>query len=106
MSANPIIVHGDGLQSRSLTWVGDIVEGLLAVSDSEGLAGQAFNLGSTEEISILELAKLISKITGAKIIHGDSNHGDSQRRVPDIGMNSVISWKAKTSLQDGLSQLR
>ena len=106
MSSNPIVVHGDGLQTRSLTWVGDVIEGLLAVSDAEGIEGKAFNLGSTEEITMFKLAELISEITGAEIVYGESNHGDSRRRVPDISMNTEISWEAKTSLQEGLSQLR
>ena len=106
MSSNPIVVHGDGLQTRSLTWVGDVIEGLLAVSDAEGIEGKAFNLGSTEEITMFKLAELISEITGADIVYGDSNHGDSRRRVPDISMNTEISWEAKTSLQEGLTQLR
>ena len=106
MSSNPIVVHGDGLQTRSLTWVGDVIDGLLAVSDTEGIEGEAFNLGSIEEITMLKLAELISEITGADIVYGESNHGDSRRRVPDISMNTAISWEAKTSLQEGLSQLR
>ena len=106
MSSNPIVVHGDGLQTRSLTWVGDVIDGLLAVSDTEGIEGEAFNLGAIEEITMLKLAELISEITGADILYGESNHGDSRRRVPDISMNTAISWKAKTSLQEGLSQLR
>jgi nucleoside-diphosphate-sugar epimerase len=86
--------------------VGDVIEGLLALSDTDGLEGQAFNLGSTEEITMLKLAQLISEITGAKIVHGNPNHGDSLRRLPDVSMNSAISWEAKTPLQEGLSQLR
>ena len=55
---------------------------------------------------MFKLAELISEITGSEIVYGDSNHGDSRRRVPDISMNTAISWEAKTSLQEGLSQLR
>ena len=106
MSANPIVVHGTGLQTRSLTWVGDVIEGILSVSDIDGLAGKAFNLGSTDEVTMIDLAKYISEITGAEIIFGEPNHGDSKRRLPDITMNDSISWKATTTLQSGLSQLR
>lgn len=106
MEANPIVVHGDGMQTRSLTWVGDIIEGLLTLTDKDGLDGQAFNLGSTEEVSMLELAQIISKLRGVEIIFGESNHGDSRRRLPDLSMNETISWKAVTTLQQGLSQLR
>lgn len=106
MSANPIVVHGNGMQTRCLTWVGDIIEGLLILTDQDGLDGQAFNLGSTEEITMLGLAQIISEIRNVEIVHGKSNHGDSRRRLPDVSMNETISWKASTSLRDGLSQLR
>jgi hypothetical protein len=55
---------------------------------------------------MLELANQISKIRGVRIIHGDTNHGDSKRRLPDVSMNQKISWKATTNLSDGLAQLR
>ena len=105
MAADPILVHGDGSQTRSLTWVGDIIGGLLKLTDIDGLEGDAFNLGSTNEITMLELANMISKIRGVRIIHGDANHGDSKRRLPDVSMNSKISWEAKTPLSEGLTQL-
>ena len=105
MAANPIVVHGDGSQTRSLTWVGDIIDGLLKLTDIDGLEGDAFNLGSTNEITMLELANIISKIRDVRIIHGDANHGDSKRRLPDVSMNSKISWEAKTPLSEGLTQL-
>jgi len=105
MAADPILVHGDGSQTRSLTWVGDIIDGLLKLTDIDGLEGDAFNLGSTNEITMLELANMISKIRGVRIIHGDANHGDSKRRLPDVSMNSKISWEAKTPLSEGLTQL-
>ena len=106
MAAEPIVVHGDGGQTRSLTWIGDVIEGLLTITDMGGLEGEAFNLGSTDEITMLELANMISEIRGVGIIHGDPNHGDSKRRLPDVSMNNKISWKANTSLTDGLAQLR
>ena len=106
MAAEPIVVHGDGSQTRSLTWIGDVIEGLLTITDMGGLEGEAFNLGSTDEITMLELANMISEIRGVGIIHGDPNHGDSKRRLPDVSMNNKISWKANTSLTDGLAQLR
>lgn len=105
MAANPIIVHGDGVQTRSLTWVGDVIEGLLKVADTEGISGQSFNLGSTDEITMLELANKIAILRDVEVTHGESNHGDSRRRLPDVTMNEAIDWYASTSLDDGLSQL-
>ena len=105
MESNPIVVHGDGLQTRSLTWIHDVIEGLVKVNDSTNLSGKAFNLGSNEEISMLDLATIIAELRGVEIVHGESNHGDSKRRLPDISMNKEIDWHAKTSLEDGLAQL-
>jgi len=104
--ANPIEVHGDGSQTRSMTWVGDVVEGMLKVGDLPNLCGMAFNLASGEEVSMLNLASMISEITGAKIVHTEANHGDSKRRVADLTGNDEIGWKASTSLAEGLTQLR
>jgi nucleoside-diphosphate-sugar epimerase len=104
--ANPIEVHGDGLQTRSMTWVGDVVEGMLRVGDLPNLCGMAFNLASEEEVSMHSLASMISEITGAEIVHTEANHGDSRRRVADLSGNDEIGWKASTSLAEGLAQLR
>ncbi|MBT4066525.1 MAG: NAD-dependent epimerase/dehydratase family protein [Euryarchaeota archaeon] len=106
MQANPIVVHGNGQQTRSLTWVGDIIDGLLILTDKDELNGQAFNLGSTEEVTMLELAQRISNLRGVEIVFGEPNLGDSKRRLPDLSMNESISWKATTTLQEGLAQLR
>ena len=105
MKANPIIVHGDGTQTRCLTWVGDIVEALLKVSDQDGLSGKSFNLGCEEETAMLDLAKKIAKLRGVQYEFGKPYHGDSKRRLPDVSMNEEINWKASTTLEDGLSQL-
>ena len=106
MAANPIVVHGDGEQTRSLTWIADVIEGLLKVSYIEGLTGKAFNLGSTQEVTMLELANLIAKMRDVEVVFGKENLGDSKRRLPDVSMNDAIQWQATTSLQQGLSQLR
>ena len=105
MESNPIVVHGDGLQTRSLTWIHDVIEGLLKVNDKSNLSGKAFNLGSNDEISMLDLATKIAKLRGVGVTHGDTNHGDSRRRLPDVSMNKEIQWYARTTLDEGLSQL-
>ena len=105
MEASPIEVHGDGLQTRSLTWVGDVVEALIKVGTQKGLEGQAFNLGSTDEIPMIDLANTIARLRGVEIVYTKPNNGDSRRRLPDISMNAAINWVAKTSLEEGLSHL-
>ena len=102
-SGQAIEVHGDGQQTRSFTWVYDVIEGMLKVSDQDGLAGKAFNLGRDEEVSILSLAERIAALGSAKIVMQGSYHGDSLRRLPDLTGNELISWRAKTSLDEGLA---
>ena len=105
LNSNPIMVHGDGTQTRSFTWVGDVIEALLKINDSSEVSGMSFNLGSNEETKIIDLARMISKLTEAEIEFGEQNHGDSLRRLPDLTLNEKISWKANTTLEQGLSQL-
>jgi len=62
----PLMVHGDGLQSRCFCYVKDTVEALVRLQESPASRGEVFNIGSTEEISILELAKLVIATLGSK----------------------------------------
>lgn len=58
----PITVYGDGNQRRCFTWVGDVVLALIALSEHSGAVGEIFNIGSTEEVTILELAKRVKAL--------------------------------------------
>ncbi len=106
-----IIVHGDGSQTRSLTFIDDLVRGLEAAGSIEGLAGLSFNLGSEDELSMLELAEriaaLVEQETGrSTILRFEAGYpGDSKRRLPDLSLTKKhLNWQAKTSLEDGLLQ--
>lgn len=111
-------VHGDGKQTRSLTWVDDIVRGIAlsgridsCLESGESLAGRSFNLGSIEEISMIDLGRAISQL-----VHERTNHlveiqmaegypGDSTRRLPDlIDAKASLGWSAITTLDSGLRQ--
>ena len=98
-------IHGDGTQTRSLTWVEDVVTGMLLVGDIPKLTGKSFNLGNTVETQINSLAELVCKFTGADKKYIDANHGDSKRRLPDVTGNQIIGWRATTSLESGLRNL-
>jgi UDP-glucose 4-epimerase len=92
LSGTPITVFGDGTQSRSLTYVSDVVGAMLKLMDSDKTAGQVYNIGNGKEISIMELAKLVKEMTGSSseivIIPYDQAYEegfeDMPRRVPDI----------------------
>jgi UDP-glucose 4-epimerase len=65
LRGEPITVYGDGSQRRCFTWVGDVVQALVALSEHPGAIGEIFNLGNTEEIAILELAERTKGLTGS-----------------------------------------
>jgi len=65
LRGEPITVYGDGSQRRCFTWVGDVVQALTAFSEHPGAVGEIVNLGNTEEVTILELAKRTKGLTGS-----------------------------------------
>ena len=88
----PITVHGDGLQTRSFTYVGDVVNGLIALMGDARAIGQVFNIGNTEEISIRDLAARVKGMTGSasEIVYipydqaYEAGFEDMPRRVPNL----------------------
>lgn len=108
-----IPIHGDGLQTRSFTYVSDTVEGIYAATVKQEANGEIFNIGSTHEITILELAKIIHRLSGAR---GEANirfvpyesftgkaYEDVRRRVPDVTRcSTVLGVTAKVGLEEGL----
>jgi UDP-glucose 4-epimerase len=65
LRGEPITVYGDGSQRRCFTWVGDVVRALIAFSEHPGAIGEIFNLGNTEEVTILELAERAKGLAGS-----------------------------------------
>lgn len=107
-----IPIHGDGMQTRSFTYVSDTVRGLAAVL-LDAPDGEIFNIGSTHEITIVDLAKTIHRLSGSE--HplqlnfipyneiGGRKYEDVRRRVPDISKaHRVLGFSAQVSLEDGL----
>ena len=92
LQGEPITIYGDGKQTRCFLHVRDAVEAIIRLMELPQTAGEAINIGSQEEISIEELAKLVSKLTGSSIppvyISYDKAYEtgfeDMPRRVPDI----------------------
>ncbi len=103
----PFTVHGDGSQTRSPCYVTDMVEGLFKAMFTEGTKGEIFNIGNSEEVSMLELVKRISKITGAeeKIEYKPLSQNDPVRRCPDISKaERVLNWRPAVNLDEGLQK--
>lgn len=103
LRGEPITVFGTGAQTRSFCYVSDLVDGLVR------LAGSAerypVNLGNPVELTVLEFAEAIRKITGAEseIVFHPLPEDDPQRRRPDISKaRRILGWEPRVSLEDGL----
>lgn len=101
----PLTVYGDGSQTRSFTYVNDLIEGIerLLLSDFT----EPVNIGNPVETSILEFAKIINEMTGNKagveFLPQNRIQGDPQRRKPDITRaKSILDWEPRVSLEEGL----
>jgi UDP-glucose 4-epimerase len=109
LSGNPITVFGDGTQSRSFTYVGDVVWALLKLMAEPRAVGQVFNVGNTEEVSIEGLATRIKALTGSsspivKIPYDqayEAGFEDMPRRVPHLEkIRNLIGYEPKVGLHE------
>jgi dTDP-glucose 4,6-dehydratase len=101
----PITVHGDGSQTRSLCYVDDLIEGIyrLIVSDHIG----PVNIGTPNESTIFSLAELIRDLVGSSssIVFVDRPVDDPEVRCPDIALaRNVLGWEPTVSVEDGLAR--
>jgi UDP-glucose 4-epimerase len=102
-------VHGDGTQTRCFTYISDAVSALIALAEHPATNGEVYNIGSSEEVSILALAHKIRELTSSqsKIIYVpyeqayEEGFEDMMRRVPDLTkINHLIGYAPTTSLDD------
>jgi dTDP-glucose 4,6-dehydratase len=103
LRGRPLVVHGDGSQTRSLCYVNDLVEGVIRLTSSEHQG--PMNLGNPEEVSVLELAKLIVDITNStsEIKFGPRPVDDPNVRRPDISLaQRILEWEPQVRLEEGL----
>jgi len=110
----PIVVHGDGSQTRSFTWVGDVVSALIGLVDNPGTCGEVFNVGNGAEISIRDLAAKVKLKTGSRspiefVPYNqvfDDSFEDMPRRVPDIAkIGKAIGYRPKVHLDEIIEQV-
>src|SRR5215831_4295636 len=109
LAGQPITVFGDGTQSRSFTYVGDVVDALVRLADEPRAVGEVFNIGNMDEVSIRELAERVKKATGScSPIHYvpydeayEAGFEDMPRRVPDITkIRKFVGYEPKVQLDD------
>lgn len=114
LAGDPITVFGDGQQTRSFGYVGDIVEGIIRLAIEERAIGQVFNLGNTEEISVLDLARRVKAATGSAspIVlvpyeeAYDAGFEDMPRRVPSLDKAAaLVGYTPKVALDEILDRV-
>jgi UDP-glucose 4-epimerase len=107
LAGAPITVHGDGSQRRCFTDVSDVVRALIGLIDHPGAIGEVFNVGSQQEISILDLAKKVKAATksASEIVFVpyekayEEGFEDMPRRIPDIGkIEKLVGYRPTVSL--------
>ena len=110
LARRPMVIFGDGEQTRDFTFVSDTAAGIVAAGFSDGCVGQTINLGSGREIKISSLAKMIAQVVGrpgGEIIHRDRRPGDVVRLMSDSSKaKRLLGFKTTVELRDGLIQLR
>jgi nucleoside-diphosphate-sugar epimerase len=114
LAGHPITVFGDGHQSRSFTFVGDVVRAMVALIDEPRAIGQVFNIGNGREISIGDLAMRIKEMTGSQspIVRipydqaYEEGFEDMPRRVPDISkIRALIGYEPTVELDEILGRV-
>jgi UDP-glucose 4-epimerase len=114
LAGEPITVFGDGSQSRSFTYVGDVVRAMLALINEPRAIGQVFNIGNGDEITIRDLAVKVKAMTGSasEIVTipydqaYEAGFEDMPRRVPDISrIRELIGYEPTVELEETLTRV-
>ncbi len=107
----PICIYGTGVQSRCFCYVQDVVDAVVGLMECDRAVGQIFNVGSSEEVSIKQLADRVIELTGSRseqeFVPYEVAYGrpieDMMRRVPSTErIRRAIGWQPKTSLDETL----
>jgi nucleoside-diphosphate-sugar epimerase len=109
LSGEPITVFGDGTQSRSFTYVGDVVDCMMRLVNEPKAVGQVFNIGNKQEVTILQLAEIVKSLTGSasriEFVPYDKAYEegfeDMPRRVPDLTkVTQLVGYEPKVQLNE------
>ena len=109
MKQEPLVIYGDGLQTRDFTYVEDAMDALLAVTDNPAAIGKVYNIGTGKETSVLELAEKIVSAAGLQtysMVHRPLRRVDKVvRRAVDIHRISLLTgWSPRHTLSEGLGK--
>jgi len=107
LSGKDITIYGDGSQTRSFCYVDDLIDGFIALMESDASIQGPINLGNPHEFTMRELAQKVIDITGSNssIVFQNLPADDPRQRKPDISLaNDFLSWKPKIELVEGLKK--
>jgi UDP-glucose 4-epimerase len=109
LAGRPLIVFGDGTQTRDFQYVSDTAAGIILAGEHPGAVGQTINLGSGSEVTVNELARVVARVAGrpgAVVQHDAARPGDVLRLYADMShATSLLGHAPKTPLEDGLRAL-
>lgn len=108
LRGEPLTIYGDGSQTRSLCYVTDLVRGIVAVMEGEGLAGEVFNLGNPDERTMIDLAHAVMAACEIELplAFYPMPPDDPTRRCPDITKaRHLLGWQPTIPLEEGLTRL-
>ncbi|MCX8225367.1 MAG: GDP-mannose 4,6-dehydratase [Sulfitobacter sp.] len=108
LQGDPLTVFGDGSQTRSLCYVHDLVDGLIAMALNPSARGEIMNLGNPREHTVREIADLVLEVAGLDVAleFCPLPQHDPMRRCPDIAKaRRVLGWSPKIEIHEGLSLL-
>ena len=110
LAGRPMVIFGDGTQTRDFTYVSDTAAGILAAGQSDAAVGQTCNLGNGREITINNLAQAVAAVVGrsdCQVLHDNPRPGDVLRLYADITKaRSLLGFQPTVSLREGLGRLK
>jgi UDP-glucose 4-epimerase len=107
LAGKPLVVFGDGLQTRDFTWVGDTVRGIVMAAECDELAGDCVNIARGQEVSVAEIARLVQELLGTRspIVLQADRPGDVRRHFAGVERaSSLLGFTATVGIEEGLAR--
>jgi UDP-glucose 4-epimerase len=107
------LLYDSGAQTRSFTYVEDVVQGVIAAGESDGANGESFNLGSPEETTVRDVVERIRALAGVGVeatpfltdVEYGKRYEDVPRRIPAVAKAArILGWHSETTLDEGLAK--